>query len=162
MELRQMELGFPVGRGGARKGAGRKRKGDRARVGHRRREAFAGRCVVHVTCRIMEGLPSLRNPAAVAMLFNYLLRGCEREGIRIVELSVQGNHLHMLCEADSKEALSRAMNGILCGMAPQLNKHWGRKGRVFADRYHTEMITTPTGCRHALIYVLAQPRASSG
>jgi len=110
---------------------------------------------VHVTCRIIEGLPSLRNPAIVAMLFNYLLRGCEREGFRIVEFSVQGNHIHMLCEADSKEALSRAMNGILCGMARQLNKHWGRKGKVFADRYHAETITTPTHCRHALIYVLA-------
>jgi len=103
----------------------------------------------------MEELPSLRNPATVAMLFNYLLRRCEREGFRIVEFSVQGNHIHMLCEADSKEALSRAMNGILCGMARQLNKHWGRRGKVFADRYHAEMVTTPTQCRRALIYVLA-------
>ena len=71
-------------------------------MGHRRREAFAGTRVVHVTCRITEGLPSLRDPATVAMLFNYLLRGCEREGLRIVEFSVQGNHIHMLCEADSK------------------------------------------------------------
>jgi len=65
----------------------------------------------------MEELPSLRNPATVAMLFIYLLRGCEREGFRIEEFSVQGNHITMLCEVDSKEALSRAMNGILCGMA---------------------------------------------
>jgi len=124
-------------------------------VGHRKREEFSGTRVVHITCRIREGLPSLREVGTVAMLFNYLLRNCEREGFRIVEFSVQGNHVHMLCEADSKEALSRAMNGILCGMARRLNRQWKRRGRVFADRYHAEGITTPTQCRHALIYVLA-------
>jgi hypothetical protein len=33
-----------------------------------------------------------------------------------------------------------------------------RRGRVFADRYHVEVITTPTRARHALGYVLSNWR----
>ncbi len=110
---------------------------------------------MHITCRIAAGLPSLRDPKTVALLFNYLARICQREGFRIVEFSIQGNHIHLLCETDSQEALSSAMNGIQSGMARILNRHWKRRGKVFADRYHSETIRTPTQCRHALIYVLA-------
>ena len=38
--------------------------------------------------------------------------------------------------------------------ARALNKLWGRRGKVFPDRYHDEVITTPTQARNALRYVL--------
>jgi len=46
----------------------------------------------------------------------------------------------------------------LSGMARHLNRQWKRRGKVFADRYHSETITTPTQCRHALVYVLANAK----
>ena len=157
-KMRQLEFCFPVGHGGARKGAGRIRNGERPGVCHKTREPFSRQRVLHVTCRIAAGLPSLRDPKTVALLFNYLARICEKEGFRIVEFSIQGNHIHLLCEADSQEALSRAMNGIQSGMARRLNRHWNRKGKVFADRYHAEAISTPTQCHYTLIYVLANAK----
>jgi hypothetical protein len=36
-----------------------------------------------------------------------------------------------------------------------LNKLWQRRGRVFADRYHSRALTTPRAVRNALCYVLA-------
>ncbi len=155
---RQLEFSFPCGHGGPRKGAGRKRQGTRASVLHRTRKTFSKPSVLHVTCRLAAGLPSLRDPKTVALLFNYLARICEREGFRIVEFSIQGTHIHMLCEADDDAALSRAMNGILSCLARSLNKHWKRKGEVFADRYHTETIETPTQCHKVLIYVLGNAK----
>jgi len=113
---------------------------------------------LHITCRITAGLPTLRAPKTVALLFNYLARKIEREGFRIVEFSIQSNHIHLLCEADNQETLSRAMNGIHSGMARRLNRHWNRTGKVFADRYHAEAISTPTQCHNALIYVLANAK----
>jgi len=157
-KAKQLEFVWPLGHGGVRKGAGRPRQGDRARVSHRGREAFSKEHVVHVTCRLEKGLPSLRNATTVEVLMKHLARVCERAGFRVVEYSIQGNHIHLLCEAASSEALSAAMNGILSGMARVLNNHWGRRGRVFADRYHAELITTPTQCRNALLYVLANAK----
>ena len=156
--MRQLEFVFPVGHGGPRKGAGRKRRGERASVGHGRREGFVGWRVVHVTCRLVEGLRSLREKKTVLLLLHYLLKEFERQGFRVVEFSIQGNHLHLVCEAESREALSRAMNGLCSGMARKLNRHWGRRGKVFGDRYHAEFVTTPTQCRNLLIYVLGNAK----
>ena len=153
---KQQEFEFPMPRvhGGSRKGAGRKRVGPRARVTHEGRTSFGKPRVLHVTCRLGVGLPSLRALATVAIVMAYLARSCEKSGFRLVEYSIQGNHLHLICEAVSNEALSKATNGLLSGLARMLNRHWGRRGQVFEDRYHVEIIETPTQCRNALLYVL--------
>ena len=60
---KQTTLAFrPAGRGGARPGAGRKRV-RRSRVPHRARERIPGYCPVHVTLRVLDGLPGLRRAA---------------------------------------------------------------------------------------------------
>jgi REP-associated tyrosine transposase len=159
---KQLELQFPERKrhGGARKGAGRKRKGERARVSHERKAGFKKLAVLHITCKLLPGLGSLRDPRIAAILMAYLDRCCEarlprRGGFRIVEFSIQGNHVHLICEAKSQEELSRAMQGLMSGMARTVNRELGRKGTIFADRYHAESISSPTQCRNALLYVLA-------
>ncbi len=156
--VRQLDLPFLPRHCGVRKGAGRKRKGDRARVGHRVRKGFSKLSVLHVTCRIGAGLPSLRAALTVALLMNYLAQVAGKEGFRIVEYSIQGNHIHMIVEAQDDSVLSRAMNGILSGMARLLNRHWKRRGKVFVDRYDAVPVSSPTQCRNTLVYVLANAR----
>jgi REP element-mobilizing transposase RayT len=83
-----------------------------------------------------------------------------RERIRIVQISLQRNHVHLLVEAESKLALSRGMQGFQISAARNINAMLGedryrrRRGRVFADRYFAEIIKTPTQARHALNYVV--------
>lgn len=89
---------------------------------------------------------------------NLLRKHSEKDGFRIVEFSIQGNHIHLLCEAESKSALSRAMNSLQTALARNLNCQLHRRGKVFADRYHAQSIQTPTQCRHALLYVLANAK----
>jgi hypothetical protein len=72
----------------------------------------------------------------------------------LVTTPVQANHLHLIVEAASSKALARAMKGLLVSIAKRLNSIAGRKGRVFADRYHTSMLATPTQTRNALAYTL--------
>ena len=43
-------------------------------------------------------------------------------------------------------------------VARGLNGYLGRTGSVFDDRYHLEILTTPTQTRHALCYVLQNAR----
>ncbi len=144
--------------GGPRKNAGPKRKGPRPLVSHRRREAITGREPLHVTVRLMEGLPSLRRKPVLCLIKAAFAAGCERFGFRLIHWSVQSNHIHMLVEAENNESLSRGMQGLLVRVARALNSLWGRKGRVFSDRYHARILKTPREVRNALVYVLQNAR----
>jgi len=39
-----------------------------------------------------------------------------------------------------------------------MNRLWGRRGRVFADRHHDRILRSPREVRHALRYVLNNAR----
>ena len=78
-----------------------------------------------------------------------------REKSRVAQFSVQGNHVHMLVEANDRAELGHMMQVMGIRIAKGLNVMMGRKrGAVFADRYHSRSLCTPTETRHALLYVL--------
>ncbi len=139
--------------GGAREGAGRPKVSDET-VPHLARGALVARYPLHLTVRLCRGLPGLRNARTYWMLVERIRAGCGRFGFRLVEFSVQRDHLHLLVEAKDREALTRGMTGLLVRMARGLNKLWGRSGRVFAERFHERVLRSPTEVRRALVYVL--------
>jgi len=137
-----------------------------------------------------------------------------RERFRIVHISLQRSHIHMIVEAKDKDALSRGMQGFMISAARLINtelgrsarqantdaarrpygavsntghsatsyaghggtsqnadragvkmsgrrsgkRHPRRRGKVFADRYHAEVIASPTQARNALRYCLSNWR----
>jgi REP element-mobilizing transposase RayT len=113
---------------------------------------------VHVTKRIRPEVGRLRKRRLQAVLRRAFAAGCERPGFRICQFSIQGNHIHLICEADSAEALARGIQGWSVRVARGLNRVLGRRGPVFADRYHAEIITTPSQTRATLCYVLHNGR----
>ena len=145
-------------RGGARPGAGRKPKGERSGVSHATRARLASRYPVHVTMRLQAGLPSLRNARAYRVLLHAFAASSERFGFRLLQYSVQTNHLHMIVEAADGQALSRGLQGLAVRVARALNKTWVRKGTLFADRYHSRILRTPREVRNALAYVIQNAR----
>jgi putative transposase len=151
--FRQQELALRSW-GGARAGSGRKPRGQKAGVSHRPRDQLASRFPVHVTTRVVAGLPKLRNRRVFAVVREAFVAGCERFGFRMVHYSVQSNHLHLLVEARDRRTLSRGLQGLLIRVAKALNRLWERKGCVFADRYHDRILRTPREVRRALAYVL--------
>jgi REP element-mobilizing transposase RayT len=157
MKTKQRTLKF-VGHGGQRSGAGRKRaKGSRSHTSHKTR-VHAYDVPAHVTLRLVDGLPSLRDRALYIAVEDAIRAGCYRFGFRVVEFSVQANHIHLLTEADTKIALSRGMQGLVIRIARAINKQLGRRGKVFADRFHHRELTTPTEVRNCLVYVLNNAR----
>jgi len=73
--------------------------------------------------------------------------------------------VHLLVEADHKEALSAGLQGFQISAAKHLNAAISkgrpgprRRGTVFPDRYYAEIITSPTQARHALSYLLSNWR----
>jgi hypothetical protein len=72
----------------------------------------------------------------------------------LVHYSVQGNHVHLLVEAEDERALSRGMNGLGVRVARGLNRVMGRRGKVLEERYHGHILRTPTEVRNARVYLL--------
>lgn len=109
---------------------------------------------MHVTLRVLEQIPSLREEPMLSTLLEALAAGADRLGMRVVHYSVQGDHLHLLVEARDATSLQRAMQGLSIRIAKALNRLMGRKGKLFADRYHARILRTPREVRAALVYVL--------
>ena len=87
------------------------------------------------------------------------LRAVPRQrALRVVHYSVMPNHIHLLVEAVDGVALARGTQGLSIRIARALNRILGRRGRVFADRYHARILRTPLEVRRALAYVLNNAR----
>jgi REP element-mobilizing transposase RayT len=208
--------GKPKGRGGKRKGAGRKPKGARAGAPHKRRPELKKGLPVHVVLRVVDAVGSLRKAHMYKALREATISVAKRErndqrdgAFRIVHISIQRTHIHLVVEADHKMALSRGMQSFQISAAKHLNravsikrmKNAGkgmrtgagmsamrgggmsamrgggmslvrgndapltreqrralgacrRRGTVFPDRFHQEIITNRMQARHTLAYVL--------
>ena len=148
-------------RGGKRANAGRHPKGLRAGSPHKARPEIDSDQPQHVTLRVVGDVGSLRRPH----MFRAIRAGLEVmrkrvDDCRIVHFSVQGNHIHLLCEADNRMALARGVQGFQISAAKHLNQEISkergtrRRGQVFADRYHVRAITSVRETRNVLCYVM--------
>ena len=145
----------PTGHGGWRPGAGRPR--GRTKVAHERREHVAPSCPQHITLRLVAGLGSLRAARRVAIVRDAIRQG-QRDTFRIVHFTVLGNHVHLIVETPSAMARARGVQGLKVRIARRLNPQLGRRGALFADRYHARALTSPREVRNAIRYVLNNAR----
>ena len=167
-------------RGGPRKGAGRPRKNPALElrpkregyVLHTKRATVDPRHPQHVTLTVLEDISHLRSRDMYAAVKRALRVAGKHDDFRIVHFSVQGNHIHLLVEAENEEALAKGMQSFEISLAKRINAvmTWKlrrkRKGQVFADRYHVNAITSVRGTRNALCYILNNwlhhPRSARG
>ncbi len=182
---------------------GRPPKGARAGAPHKPRPELTKHQPVHVVLRVVKAIGSLRKRHMYKALREATIAVALRElaykdmGLfRIVHISIQRDHIHLLVEADHKLALSRGMQSFQISAAKHLNRAvslrsmepalrkalsaakqrgagenalvraWRRsdeyraamakrrRGTVFPDRFHQEIITSPKQARRALAYVL--------
>jgi REP-associated tyrosine transposase len=151
-----------------------------AGVPHAKRKAFKPYEPLHVTLRVVRDMGRLRTRAAYKAVREAAITVLRHETFHIVQLSIQGTHIHLIVEAENRGALSFGMKAFGISAAKHLNaafsfgdawwdralrrargRHAGasrwpdrRKGRVFGDRYRATIITTPRQARHELAYVL--------
>ncbi len=150
----QLVLSRTAGWGGRRAGAGRPVVAGRRRsVAHRARAPHAAAAPVHVTLRARGGLPSLR-AAGVFPVVREALRAASSAVFRVIHFSVQGDHLHLMVEANDSRALARGASGLAIRTARAINRVLGRRGAVWGDRYHARALKTPREVRNGLVYVL--------
>jgi REP element-mobilizing transposase RayT len=155
----QQEVEFPK-RGGKRPGAGRPKRGLRASERHKKRPSLRPHQAVHVIIRVDPAVGGLRRRRAYQAFGKALQTSLKRTDFRVVQLSLQRQHVHLVVEASHERALARGMQGLQIAAARYLNaaisieRRERRTGRVFVDRYHARILKTPTEVRNVLSYVM--------
>src|SRR5262245_60157067 len=86
--------------GGRRKGVGRKPKGPRAGAPHQERPEIKPNQALHVVLRVMPAVGSLRRREMYRAMREATIVAAVRERIRIVQISLQRTHVHLLVEAE--------------------------------------------------------------
>jgi REP element-mobilizing transposase RayT len=158
---RHVQLALPKrDKNGQRRGCsphkrtGRPKQGKFASERHESRPRISGREPVLITARVSKVTSNLRRRTVYHAIRRALTTALVRTDFRIVHVSIQRTHLHLLVEADSHQALSRGMQGFLISAARRINSHTHQRGQVFPDRYHEDVISTPQHCRNMIRYVL--------
>lgn len=140
--------------GGKRKGAGRKPAAGREGIRHDARDPVRPSQPVHVTMRMAEHVWNLRSQRSFRIIDAAFHVVRARRDFRVVHFSVQGNHVHLIVEADGTPALANGMRALSIRLAMHLNAMMGRRGPVFSGRYHSHVLKTPAEVRNAVRYVL--------
>jgi REP element-mobilizing transposase RayT len=151
--VRQTEIKFRTW-GGKRRRAGRKQTNARKSEPHRKRDEVTQKTPVHITLRVAPDVQRLRKRSVYAVIRGAMQLVLSRTNFRIVHASIQGNHVHLLVEAEHASALAKGMQSFLISLARRLNALTERSGPVFPDRYHASVIDSRRQARHALAYVL--------
>jgi REP element-mobilizing transposase RayT len=141
-------------RGGKRNGAGRPCSRARPSERHKRRKAFRASEPLHVITRVVRRVGSLRRRDLYAAIRDATITVAKYENARIVHLSIQRTHVHLIVEATHKTALAAAMQSFLISAARMINRALEQRGTVFADRYHAKVLQTPRQVRNCVAYVL--------
>ena len=110
---------------------------------------------VHVSMRLRNGVGNLREYQRSCIIEGAFHDAKRRHGMRVVHYSIQGNHLHLVVEADDRKTLARGMQALASTIARRLNRLVRRRGAVFVDRYFAHILKTPREVARAVRYVLS-------
>lgn len=148
-------------RGGARARAGRKRKTPLGSSPHKARPIVDRRHPQHVTVRVAPAVGWLRRLDTYRAIRRALATAmANHSAFRVVHVSVQNTHVHLVCEASDRYALAAGMQGFQISAARHINaaisrrRRTKRTGQVFTDRYHSEDIGSVRQVRNAIAYVI--------
>jgi putative transposase len=133
-----------------------------ANVRHRTRATHKWWNPLHVTMRAKRGLPSFR-AQMLYPAFEKAVRTTRRDDFRVVEFSVQDDHLHLIVEAYDNDALARGMKSFSVRANRLFNAAHGRgRGKVWGDRYHRRDLTSARQVRNAIVYCLSNYKKHLG
>jgi putative transposase len=127
-------------------------------VPHRRREVLKPRWPVHITLRCVREVGRLRKFKLYQRLRQAMAEATARCDFSICQYSVQGDHIHLVCEARDKAALANGIRALKNRINGKLSQLLGHTGSVFDGRYHMHVLKRPRTVRNALAYVLCNGR----
>ena len=103
---------------------------------------------VHVTLRARARFPSLRGKRVLPVV-RAAIQASGSVAFRVLQFSVQEDHIHFFVKAPDKRALSSGARGLSIRIARAINRKLGRAGPVWGDRYQARALRTPEELRAA-------------
>ena len=122
------------------------------RILHFRREISTQR-PMHITQRLIPGLPSLRTQHVERKVASLVVAMQER-GVTVFARCTMGTHLHLFVRAKNRRALADACRYFFGQLARFVNALWKRKGSVFGERYFSRPVRNALQIWNTLGYVL--------
>lgn len=145
MRSKQLALSLSKGlRGGGRRGSGRKRIHSRG-VSHRIREKVSIHTPMHINFKYKAWI---RNKQCLKLLKRAIMNA-RSHGLRVVQFSLQSNHVHLIVESENNEVLTKGMRSLTVTMAKGI-----KKGRVQLERYHLHVLRSVRETKNAVRYVI--------
>jgi adhesin HecA-like repeat protein len=165
----------------------RRASSEDAVVAHTKRRVIGPKTAVHVTLSVTTKVPNLRTRKKYALVkraFATAQFDTSAEsplGFRLIHFAVLGDHVHLLAEADSAQALAKGIQKITISMARLINVDGVRQaggsvdpragslrnrkgwiGKIFRDRYHAHYLTSEREMSSALTYLFSNAERHFG
>ncbi len=90
----------------------------------------------------------IRNKQCLKLLKRAIVNA-RSHGLRIVQFSLQSNHVHLIVESENNQVLTKGMRSLTVTMAKGI-----RKGRVQLERYHLHVLRSVRETQNAVKYVV--------
>jgi len=128
------------------------------RVPHQVRPSIENSSGVHITWKLRDAIPSLRQKRVMVEFERCFRAAKERFGLRLYAYTVMSNHLHLMVTADDDTSLRRGLQGLGIRLAKAVNRLFARTGKVFRDRFHARATFGFQAIKHAVRYALQNAR----
>ena len=77
----------------------------------------------------------------------------QKHGFRIIQFSMQSNHVHVIAEAKNNQILEKGMRSLTNSFVKRLGRTKRINGTIQIERYHLHLLRTPTEVQNAINYV---------
>jgi len=108
---------------------------------------------LHITSRVADDVPDLRRPEVFAAVRD-LLAEARRRGVRTPVIVVMSTHVHWMAIPCSAKALHDVTRLFFSKLAKIVNRLCGRRGKVFVERYYSDVCINVRQSFHVLAYIL--------
>jgi len=122
------------------------------RLLHTRRPVVPSR-PMHLTVHVRDGVPGLRRQEILNYL-RELMTAARRWGVRTVASALLDSHWHWIVVPQSAAALADVTRFVYGHLAKFINRCFGRRGRVFVERFASGCCRTVHHAFHVVNYVI--------
>lgn len=114
---------------------------------------FAPGHVWHITHRCHQRAFLLKFARDRERYLRWLFEAKKRFGLCVLNYAVTSNHVHLLVQDSSPEAIARSMQLVAGRSAQEYNQRKRRQGAFWEDRYHATAIETDAHLHRCVVYV---------
>jgi len=111
----------------------------------------------HITAKANRSEHIMQDDTFKELFMDVLKTAKEKFEFELVNLTIMGNHIHLMLKPGRKELLSKIMQWILSVFAIRYNKMNGLKGHVWYDRFKSKIINSVLQFTRTFIYISENP-----